>query len=168
MSEIITECMRRLDQSLGYVEAALGRLPEEKLWFRPRPKMNAIGNLCLHIAGSEHQHLVSGIGNLPTRRDRPGEILQSGGYTREELLNLLRMVRQESWSVIRELTAADLERVVTITYPVASGMEGYIWSIQKILIGAAEHYAYHTGQIVYAAKWLQEDDEHLLNWKHYN
>lgn len=33
-------------------------------------------------------------------------------------------------------------------------------------IGAAEHYAYHTGQIVYASRWL-EDDEHLLAWKHY-
>jgi uncharacterized damage-inducible protein DinB len=168
MSEVIMECMRRLDQSLGCVEAALERLPEDKLWLRPRPRMNAIGNLCLHIAGSEHQHLVCGIGNLPTYRDRAGEILQSGGYTREELLGLLRTVRQESWSVIRGLTAADLERVVTITYPEDSGMEGYSWSIQKILIGAAEHYSYHTGQIVYAAKWLQDEDEHLLNWKHYN
>lgn len=168
MSEVIMECMRRLDQSLGYVEAALERLPQDKLWLRPRPRMNAIGNLCLHIAGSEHQHLVCGIGNLPTYRDRAGEILQSGGYTREELLGLLRTVRQESWSVIRGLTAADLERVVTISYPEDSGMEGYSWSIQKILIGAAEHYSYHTGQIVYAAKWLQDEDEHLLEWKHYN
>lgn len=168
MSEVISECMRRLDQSLGYVETSLWRLPEDKLWLRPRPRMNAIGNLCLHIAGSEDQHLVCGIGNSPTRRDRAGEILQSGGYTREELLTLMRAVRQESWAVIRELTAEDLERVVTITYPESSGMEGYSWSIQKILIGAAEHYAYHTGQIVYAARWLQEEDGHLLNWKHYN
>ncbi|MNI46395.1 DinB superfamily protein [compost metagenome] len=168
MNEIIAECMRRLDQSLGYVETALSRLPEEKLWLRPRPKMNAVGNLCLHIAGSEHQHLVSAIGSRPTHRDRPGEILQSGGYTREELLSLMKNVREESWSVVRALTAADLERVVTVTYPEGSGMEGYSWSIQKILIGAAEHYAYHTGQIVFAAKWLQEEDAHLLDWQHYN
>ncbi|WP_128083559.1 hypothetical protein [Paenibacillus sp. DMB5] len=32
---------------------------------------------------------------------------------------------------------------------------------------AAEHYAYHTGQIVYASRWLVDDDEHLLAWKHY-
>lgn len=168
MSEMIGECMRRLDQSLEYVEKAVGKLPEEKIWFRPRPKMNAIGNLCLHVAGSEYQHLVSGIGNLPVIRDRPGELLETGGYSREELLTLLRSVRAESWSVVRKLTAADLERVVTITYPEDSGVESYQWSIQKILIGAAEHYSYHTGQIVYAAKWLQEKDAHLLNWKHYN
>lgn len=46
-------------------------------------------------------------------------------------------------------------------------MEGCCWSIQKVLTGAAEHCACHTGQIVYAAKWLQEEG-HLLNWKHYN
>jgi uncharacterized damage-inducible protein DinB len=159
--------MRRLDQSLGYVETALGRLTEVQLWLRPRPKMNAVGNLCLHIAGSEHQHLVSAIGGLPTLRDRPGELLQSGGYSKKELLALLRNVRQESWSVALKLTAGDLERMVTVTYPEDSGMEGYSWSIQKILIGAAEHYAYHTGQIVYASRWLQDDDEHLLAWKHY-
>lgn len=47
-------------------------------------------------------------------------------------------------------------------------MESYSWSIQKILIGAAEHYAYHTGQIVFASKLLQEEDVHLLNWQHYD
>lgn len=47
-------------------------------------------------------------------------------------------------------------------------MENYTWSIQKIMIGAAEHYSYHTGQIVYASKLLQKEDDHLLNnWKHY-
>ncbi|WP_342566407.1 DinB family protein [Paenibacillus sp. FSL R7-0345] len=164
---MITECMRRLDQSLGYVETALGSLTEAQLWLRPRPRMNAVGNLCLHIAGSEHQHLVSAIGGLPTRRDRPGELLQSGGYSKKELIALLRNVRQESWSVTLKLTPGDLERCVTVTYPEASGMEGYSWSIQKILIGAVEHYAYHTGQILYASRWLQDEDEHLLAWKHY-
>lgn len=47
-------------------------------------------------------------------------------------------------------------------------MESYSWSIQKILIGTAEHYACHTGQIVYLAKWMQEEDVYLLNWKHYD
>ncbi|WP_139329970.1 MULTISPECIES: DUF1572 family protein [Paenibacillus] len=33
---------------------------------------------------------------------------------------------------------------------------------------SAEHYSYHTGQIVYASKLLQKEDDHLLNnWKHY-
>lgn len=168
MSEIITECMRRLDQSLGYLELAVGRLPEEKVWFRPREKMNAIGNLCLHLAGNEYQHLASAIGNRSAERDRPAEFLTRGGYTAAELLEQLRKVREESWSVVRDLTAGDLERVVTVHYPENSGVDSYNWSIQKILIGTAEHYAYHTGQIVYAAKWLQDEDVHLLNWKHYD
>ncbi|WP_397386753.1 DUF1572 family protein [Paenibacillus sp. MMS20-IR301] len=77
-------------------------------------------------------------------------------------------VREESWSVIGALSEKDLQRTVTVDYPGNLGMEGYGWSIQKILIGTAEHYAYHTGQIVFAARWLQEEDQHLLNWKHYN
>ncbi|AIQ57995.1 hypothetical protein PBOR_14455 [Paenibacillus borealis] len=168
MSEIILECMRRLDQSLGYVELALAKLTEEKVWLRPRPKMNAIGNLCLHVAGSEYQHLVSGIGGRAADRDRPSEFLTRGGIPPEGLLGMMREVREESWSVIRGLTEGDLQRVVAVHYPESSGMEGYSWSIQKILIGAAEHYAYHTGQIVFAAKLLQEEEIHLLNWQHYD
>lgn len=167
MSEIITECMRRLDQSLGYVEQSVSKLSMEEIWYRPRPKLNAIGNLCLHIAGSEYQHLVSGIGNKPVQRDRPGEFLICEGYSPQELLQQLRTVREESRSVISSLTKEDLEREVTLVFPEESGMENYTWSIQKILIGAAEHYSYHTGQIVYASKLLQEEDRHLLNWKHY-
>lgn len=167
MSEIITECMRRLDQSLGYVEQSLCKLSMEEIWFRPRPKLNTIGNLCLHIAGSEYQHLVSGIGNKPVQRDRPSEFLIREGYSPQELLQHLRTVREESWSVMNSLRKEDLEREVTIVFPEESGMGNYTWSIQKILIGAAEHYSYHTGQIVYASKLLQAEDSHLLNWKHY-
>ncbi|OMD43408.1 DinB family protein [Paenibacillus odorifer] len=168
MSEIIIECMRRLDQSLGYVEQAVSELSMEQVWFRPRLKMNAIGNLMLHVAGSEYQHLVSGVGNKPIQRDRPNEFLTRGGYSSQELVEHMRKVREESRSVMCNLTKADLEREVTIRFPEGSGMENYTWSIQKIVIGAAEHYSYHTGQIVYASKLLQEKDEHLLNnWKHY-
>ncbi|MEK3963918.1 MULTISPECIES: DinB family protein [Paenibacillus] len=168
MSEIIIECMRRLDQSLGYVEQAVNKLTTEEIWFRPKSKMNAIGNLCLHIAGSEYQHLVSGIGNKPIERDRPNEFLTRGGYSSQELLQYMLKVREESRSVVGNLTKADLEREVTISFPEGAGMENYTWSIQKIMIGAAEHYSYHTGQIVYASKLLQKEDDHLLNnWKHY-
>ncbi|ASA20802.1 DinB family protein [Paenibacillus donghaensis] len=168
MSEIIDECLRRLDQSLGYLEQALGGLSEEQVWYRPRPKMNAIGNLCLHIAGSEYQHLVSGIGGRPFKRNRPDEFLTRSGYSPEELLGQLREVREESREVVRALTQDDLERGVTIRHTAEAGMNDYTWSIQKILIGATEHYSYHTGQIVYAAKLLQDTDRHLLNWKHYD
>ncbi len=167
MSEIITECMRRLDQSLGYVEQSVSKLSMEQIWYRPRPKLNSIGNLCLHIAGSEYQHLVSGIGNKPVQRDRPSEFLIREGYSSQELLQQLKTVRAESRSVIISLKKENLEREVTIVFPEESGMEDYTWSIQKILIGAAEHYSYHTGQIVYATKLLQDEDSHLLNWKHY-
>ncbi|WP_151734899.1 DinB family protein ['Paenibacillus yunnanensis' Narsing Rao et al. 2020] len=168
MSEIITECMRKLDQSLGYLQVAVRGLPVEKIWHRPRPKMNAIGNLCLHLAGNEAQHLGGAIGGSGVVRDRPGEFLTRGGMSGEALLDRLRTVRDESWSVVRGLTAADLERVVTVYYPENSGVESYQWSIQKVLIGTAEHFAYHTGQIVYASRWLQDEDIHLLNWKHYD
>ena len=167
MSEIITECMRRLDQSLGYVEQSVSKLSMEQIWYRPRPKLNSIGNLCLHIAGSEYQHLVSGIGNKPVQRDRPSEFLIREGYSSRELLQQLKTVRAESRSVMISLKKEDLEREVTIVFPEESGMEDYTWSILKILIGAAEHYSYHTGQIVYATKLLQDEDSHLLNWKHY-
>ncbi|WP_162551257.1 DinB family protein [Paenibacillus tepidiphilus] len=167
MSEIITECMRRLEQSLGYIEKAVGELPEDKIWLRPRPKMNAIGNLCLHLAGNEAQHIGGAIGGSGTVRDRRGEFLARGGMSGAELLDRLRTVREESRCVVRQLTGGDLEREVTVYYPEDSGVQSYRWSIQKVLIGTAEHYAYHTGQIVLAARWLQDEDIHLLNWKHY-
>lgn len=38
MSEIYNEGMRRLDQSLGYVEQAINKLSREKVWVWVRPR----------------------------------------------------------------------------------------------------------------------------------
>ena len=61
---------------LPKIDAAIGRLAEADLWWRPNEASNSIGNLMLHLAGNIRQWIVTGVGAPPTsataRRSSPG------------------------------------------------------------------------------------------------
>jgi uncharacterized damage-inducible protein DinB len=166
MELFVQECLARLEQSLGYVEKSIVRLDRDMLWKRIRPGMNAVGNLCLHIAGNEYQHFVSAIGGNPFVRNRPAEFQTEQGGDGAELLSRLQAVRRESRAILEKLSASDLDRPVEVIYSPDAKVESYTWPIRKILLVVTEHYAYHTGQIVLLAKLLQEEDRPILHWKH--
>ncbi|WP_052339160.1 DinB family protein [Gorillibacterium massiliense] len=166
MESYVFDCLERLDRSLGHVEKSILSLQHEQLWQRLRPQMNAIGNLVMHIAGNEYQHIVSAIGGQPFIRNRPAEFKADFGGDGTELLALLHDVRQKSRAILDNLSASDLEKEVEVQYSPDSKVEGYTWPIRKILLVVTEHYSYHSGQIVLLARILQENDTHLLHWRH--
>src|SRR4051812_33450757 len=75
-----------LGASLGRITHCANQLSDEQVWWRPRPDMNAIANLMLHLAGNVHQLIVSAIGGEPDHRDRPAEFAAREGVTKSELL----------------------------------------------------------------------------------
>jgi len=66
----------------------LDLLEEEEIWRRFKPNMNTVGHLCIHLAGNEHQHFASGIGNRPFIRQRTLEFTTDRKYARHELKKL--------------------------------------------------------------------------------
>jgi uncharacterized damage-inducible protein DinB len=129
---------------LPRIRAAVEGLDEADLWWRPNPASNAIGNLLLHLAGNVRQWIVSGVGGAPDRRDRAREFAAQGGHARAELLD--------------RLTAAvlDADAVLARTDPATLGerrpIQGREVTVMEAVYHVVEHFAMHTGQILYVAK----------------
>ncbi|RKN59980.1 DinB family protein [Paenibacillus ginsengarvi] len=168
MKKFIFESIELLDGHLSTLESCITRLSEQDLWNKLKPELNSIGNLCLHLTGSEYQHIVCGIGGKPFIRKRSHEFLAKGGITGQELIFNLKKVRDQSKQVLMDLNVENLHELVTIHYPPDSNVsvDDYTRSCLSIILFVVEHSSYHTGQIVYMTKLLQESDHHILKWRH--
>jgi uncharacterized damage-inducible protein DinB len=177
MLEIVGEVLRTMNVELGRIEACLDLLTDEQIWTRLQPNVNSIGNLCVHLAGNEYQTIVSGIGQKPFIRERSSEFTRQGGYAKAELIALLRSVRSEADAVLAGLSEADMDRTVTIRYSQqdwnsmrtrgASEQDpSFGRKLLPLLLHTAEHYGYHTGQIVVFTKLLHPAAESLSGYRH--
>ncbi|NIK67274.1 DUF1572 family protein [Paenibacillus sp. BK720] len=166
--EFAERSIELLDAQLNAIESSIIRLQEEEIWRKIKPELNSIGNLCLHLAGSEHQHIVSGIGGKPFIRKRSNEFLADSGYTGVELIEHLKNVREQSKKVLSELNPDELSKQVAIHYPQGANVSvnDYTHTVLSIILIVVEHSSYHTGQIVYMTKLLQDSSKHILQWRH--
>jgi uncharacterized damage-inducible protein DinB len=177
--DVITNALQSMDSDLKKIKAALDRLSTELIWRRLRVSTNSIGNLCLHLAGSEYQRFVSTIGGNPIIRERSVEFTAEGGLDSAQLTLKLEAVREEGRAILLRLTPDDLERKLSVHFqaedwqrmlahrPEFGNDSAYKpQKISGIIQGMANHYSYHTGQIVLLAKLLQEGEEQILQWKH--
>jgi hypothetical protein len=112
------------------------------------PESNSIVVLVRHLAGnfrSRWTDILTTDGEKPTR-NRDGEFDQAIRLTREELL----AEWENGWAVMfkgaEELTAADLQRTITVGGKEMTLMEGITRNVS--------HAAQHVGQIVLLAKHI--------------
>lgn len=149
-----------IERQTPRIEKCLDRLSEDDVWKRLRPKMNSVGNLCLHLAGNESHYIGHGIGETGYVRDRPHEFDATGGYSKAELVAKLHAARQSTLRSLDGLTAADLDRALDgLDYPEQP-------TVLNVVVHVVQHYGYHTGQIVLLTKLLQATDERVLQWGH--
>ena len=160
VESLFLECsVEKLEEFTGRIEVCLGKLSDDQIWARGSGNENAIGNLVLHLTGNVRQWILSGLGNNPDHRDRGSEFDAHGGSTAAELLAALRDTVSEATRIISGLNTAQLTRMYEIQkYPV-SGVEA--------VYHVVEHFAQHTGQIIFATKMLTGEDlgfyRHLRN-----
>jgi uncharacterized damage-inducible protein DinB len=129
---------------LPRIEGALERLSDDDLWWRPNAASNRAGNLVLHLAGNVRQWLVSGLGGAPDARDRAAEFAATGGVSRDEALARLRAAVDDACHVLARLDAADLAAHHAIQGREVTGL----YAVYHVV----EHFAMHTGQILWLAK----------------
>jgi uncharacterized damage-inducible protein DinB len=140
----------KLRQFAERIEVCLGNLNEDQIWARGQDNENAIGNLALHLAGNVRQWIISSLGDYPDSRDRDSEFKPRGGVNGTELTRNLRATVEQASRIISGLNTAQLTRMYEIQkYPV-SGVE--------IVYHVVEHFAQHTGQIIFATKMLTGED----------
>jgi uncharacterized damage-inducible protein DinB len=126
------------------IARCLKMLSEEEIWWRPNGASNSVGNLVLHLEGNVRQWIISGLGGQTDRRDRDREFEETGSMARRALLGGLRKTVKEADEVLATLGQPDLLRKFSI--------QGYHVTGFQALWHVAEHFAFHTGQIIFVTK----------------
>lgn len=141
---------KKLRQLLSRIHVCLEMLDEESLWLRAGDSSNSIANLCLHLSGNVRQWILHGIAGQPDTRARDAEFAARDGADKAALWALLSSTVQEACSVLDHLPAEDLTRTVS--------PQNYEVSVLEAVYHVVEHFAQHTGQILYATKALTGAD----------
>lgn len=145
----------KLDDHLRQVLRCARMLSVEQMWFRANERSNSVGNLLLHLRGNVAQWIVAGIGGRPFERDRPAEFAQRHPLPSERLIGDLESTVNDARRIISHLSDARLAELVSI--------QGYDTTVLAAVFHVVEHFAFHTGQIVWATKVLLNVDLSLYD-----
>lgn len=140
----------KLRELVSRIDACLAKLNEDQVWTRGGANENAIGNLVLHLCGNVRQWIVSGVGGAPDSRQRDAEFLAHGGLSVAQLRERVNATVAEALPVLDRVTPQRLSDRMTI--------QGYEGSALDAIYHVVEHFAMHTGQIIFATKMLTGDD----------
>ncbi len=135
---------------LPRIVQCLKMLSEEEIWWRPNAASNSVGNLVLHLAGNVRQWIISGLGGAPDRRERDREFVERGPIRRGLLLAQLRKTVKEACRVLERLSPAALSRSYRI--------QGFRVTGLAAVADVIEHFAYHSGQIIFVTKMKRGKD----------
>lgn len=125
-------------------------LSEKEIWWRPNDASNAAGNIVLHLCGNVRQWIISALGGAPDFRERDKEFSERGPVPRQVLISQLRStVKQACWT-IDSLPSKTLSQEFEI--------QGFRVSGLVAIAHVYEHFAYHTGQIIYLTKLKRGKD----------
>ena len=138
-----------LQQYQAWIERALQVFPSERLWWKPNPQTNALGHLLKHMEGNLRQWVIHGLGGQPDIRQRAREFKDTNESLPELHYRLNETITQ-ALRVIKHLSEENLLRTYHIQGFTVSGLEA--------LYHAVEHFAYHTGQVVYLTKMFTGQD----------
>jgi uncharacterized damage-inducible protein DinB len=135
------------------ITAALGEMTDEQLWWRPNEASNSAGNLILHLAGNVRQWVIAGVGGRTDVRDRAGEFAERRHIGKQELLDLLARTLDEVDAVLAGLEAEVTAAGVDAPLQRQCVPQGFAQTALDAVFHVVEHFSYHTGQIVFIAKW---------------
>lgn len=141
---------RKLEQLAGRIGDCLGRLSYDQVWARGGDHENAVGNLVLHLCGNLRQWIGSGVAGKPDIRVRDREFSARGEIQPEQLRERLSGAVSEAVAAIRELPPARLTDSVRV--------QNYELTVLEAIYHAVEHFAQHTGQILFATKQMTGQD----------
>ena len=140
----------KLAQQCSRIEICIDRLTPDQIWARGNENANAIGNLALHLMGNVRQWILHGVGGEPDVRLRDSEFAARGGIDSSELKRRLRTTVDEAAALLRALPPSRLPERITV--------QSYDVTVLEAILHVVEHFSGHTGQIIFATKFLTGDD----------
>ncbi len=148
---LVREFRRRVwEESIPRILHCLDQLSEDEIWHRPNENSNSIGNLVWHLEGNARQWIRSGLGGEKDERDRPSEFGREKREGREDLKKRLTDLQADLDPMLEKVSPSELTRQRPVQVYEESGL--------SILIHVIEHFSYHTGQIAWITKALQNKD----------
>ena len=138
---------RLLHDYPGQIAACLDALTDEQAWWRPNERANSVGNLVLHLAGSNRHYFAHVLAGEEDQRDRDAEFAARGGHTVAELK---RRWEDSLATVARVLETLDASRLMDTTE-----RTGKTTTVAQVLLHVTHHNAVHLGQIVWVTKMQQ-------------
>lgn len=136
---------RLLDDYPAQIAECLAVLGPDDLWWRPHEQANAVGNILLHLAGSNRYWIGFGVGARQTLRDRAAEFSARDAH---DVLGIW----ASSVATCREVLSSLEPRHLLET----TDRTGTPMTIAAILLHASHHMATHMGQIVWVTKARRE------------
>ena len=149
---------RLLDDYFVKIVAAIDALDDEQVWRRPNESSNSIGNLLLHLSGNVRQWIVSGVGGAKDARDRASEFAARGQTGKGALLDLLKTTLEEAVAVLTKVENQYLAARSDAPLQRVCQPQAFEVTVFDAIFHVVEHFSYHTGQIIFAAKWLAEGE----------
>jgi len=140
----------KLDQFTRRIDDCLERLSYEQIWSRGSDNENAVGNLVLHLCGNVRQWIGAGVAGRADTRVRDREFQERGDIQAVDLRARLEASIAEAVDVIRGVRPERLTETIE--------MQGYRLTVLEAIYHVVEHFAQHTGQILYATKLMTHDD----------
>lgn len=141
---------RKLEQLLSRIRDCLAKLSTDEIWARGHENENAIGNLVLHLNGNVRQWIISGVGGAPDTRARDAEFAARGGIELADLRERLESTVREAIVAIGKVTPGRMTERLTI--------QKYEVTVMEAIFHVVEHFAQHTGQIIFVTKMLTGED----------
>ena len=145
---MLTHLLQLYDRDLTLLATEVNLYPsDESLWKVVPGTTNSGGNLVLHLCGNLRQYTRHAILGEPDIRVRDEEFnAVSGGALREQL----QAVAGDAASIIGGVSEERLaERIV---------VQNREMSVLEAVFKTTEHFALHTGQILYATKLLTHQE----------
>lgn len=137
---------RLYDECLPRILKCLDQLDDTQIWWRPNENSNSIGNLVLHLCGNVRQWIYSGLGRNEDLRNRQTEFDEKGPLSGEALQEQLTSTMELVRPVITNIPVEELLNIRSVQTFEETGL--------TILVHVTEHFSYHTGQIAYITKML--------------
>jgi len=135
---------RMVDDYPMQVGQCLDVITEDDLWWRPDEKSNALGNIMLHLIGSNRLYVGYGVGARSIERDRASEFTARGNHGRAAIVDAWSETVTMMRDVLHSLSPSQLTETTDRT--------GKMTTIASILLHASHHTAAHMGQVVWITK----------------
>ena len=143
------------DDFMPKIARCLEELSEEDVWWRAHETNNSVGNLLLHLAGNVRQWIVSGFGGMPDSRQRSLEFSERNAIPTKIIWSTLQDAVREASQILESFPVGRLLETRKI--------QGFDKTALQAIFHVVEHFALHTGQIIYITKLREGRDLKFYN-----